>query len=435
MNEYLEILRRNRNYRYLWLGSVVSQLGDWFNLLASAELITDVTNSNVALSYLFLARFLPLFLVSPLAGVLADRYNRKRLMIFSDVLRAVVVLGFLLVRSESGVWLLYGLTVLQFCLSALFTPARSAVLASIVPRKDLVTANALDSFTWSTMLAIGALLGGLATAVFGRDTAFVLDALTFVLSAGFLYMIAMPQRPLTAVAQSGGWLDFVDGFRYLYSAPFILMISLIKGAGSLVWGGINVLEISFANNVFPLANDSLISALRIEDGGTATLGLIYFVSGLGTGLGPLVARKIWGDQPQRILWGITTAFFVMTIGILSLGLAPTLPTFLVGTAARTVGTGVLWVFSAVLLQMLVPDKFRGRVFAFEFAMLTLTQSISTLAAGYMQDSLGWTIRQSTLAMAALGVVVALLWLWPFWQGLKYVRNGRIQATDSHIEPI
>jgi MFS family permease len=124
MEEYLALLRRNPNFRNLWLGSVISQFGDWFNVIAAAELIARLTDSGVALSYLFLARFLPLFLFSPVAGVLADRFDRKRIMVLSDVLRGVTVLGFLVVREPGDVWVFYLLTVLQFSLSALFTPAR-----------------------------------------------------------------------------------------------------------------------------------------------------------------------------------------------------------------------------------------------------------------------------------------------------------------------
>lgn len=103
MNEYLDLLKANRNYRMLWFGNVVSQLGDWFNLLASAALITELSGSGVAISYLFLARFLPLFFFSPIAGILADRYSRKWLMVLSDVLRGVVVLGFLFIREPGQV--------------------------------------------------------------------------------------------------------------------------------------------------------------------------------------------------------------------------------------------------------------------------------------------------------------------------------------------
>ncbi|MCA9923731.1 MAG: MFS transporter [Anaerolineales bacterium] len=410
MNEYIILLRHNHNYRYLWLGNVVSLLGDWFNLLASADLISRLTSSGVAISYLFLARFLPLFLVSPLAGVIADRFSRQRIMIVSDVLRAFTVAGFLFIQTPEQVWLLYVLTIIQFCLSAFFTPSRSAVLANVVDNKDLVTANALDSFTWSTMLALGALLGGIVAAIFGTNTAFVLDAATFVFSGFLISRIHIPVQLAVTAGKQAGWLDFLDGFRYLKKEPFILVISVVKAAGSLVWGAVNVLEIPFANDVYPLHGGFLTRALHIDDGGTATLGIFYLVSGIGTGLGPLLLRRILGDRLPRMLFGIMVGFVFAGSGILLLGLSSTLPVFLTGTLIRTVGTGALWVFSAVILQMVVPNRFRGRVFAFEFAALTLTQSISTLAAGIMQDTWGWHVQKAAIVMGTFGLGVAIVWI-------------------------
>lgn len=407
MTEYLTLLQRNRNFRLLWWGNVISLLGDWFNLIASASLIASLTDSGVAISYLFLVRFVPLFVVSPFAGVIADRFSRKGILITSDLLRAVTVLGFLLVRSPEQVWLLYVLTAVQFTLSAFFSPARSALLANVVAREDLVTANALDSFTWSTMLALGAFAGGVVAALFGLQTAFLMDAATFVLSAVVIGGMVIPGRAGTAVTTQTGWLDFLDGFRFLRQHMFLLVIALVKAAGSLVWGGINVLEIKYANEIFALSDRAL---PFVKDGATATLGMIYVVSGLGTGLGPLFMRRRLGDRPPRMLAGIAIGFVLTGIGILTLGLAPTLFLFLVATLVRTVGTGTIWVFSAALLQTMTPDVFRGRVFAFEFAALTLTQSVSVLAAGYGLDNLGWTVQQVTLAFGVLGFVMALLWL-------------------------
>ena len=408
MREYIDLLRRNRNYRYLWLGSVVSQLGDWFNLIASAEIITDLTNSGVAISYLFLARFLPLFLFSPLAGVLADRYSRRKIMIASDLLRALTVLGFLFVQESGQIWLFYVLTVMQFVLSAMFTPARSAVLSNVVEKDELVAANALDSLTWSTMLALGAFLGGVVTAVLGAEAAFILDALTFVLSAWFIgrIVIAASERRKAAQASSG-WLDFVDGFRYLWHEPFILGIALVKAAGSLVWGGINVLEITFAEQIFPLDTLSVGQFFRVEDGGSATLGMVYVVSGLGTGLGPIFMRRLLGDRFGRMMTGIGIGFVLLPMGILLIAFSTLFPGYLAGTLIRTVGSGTVWVFSAAMLQMFVPDKFRGRVFAFEFAALTLTQSISTFLAGVLQDA--WGVRPATAVFGIMGLVTAALW--------------------------
>ncbi len=421
MNEYIILLRQNRNYRYLWLGNVVSLLGDWFNLIASAELITDLSNTGIAISSLFLARFLPLFFVSPLAGVLADRYSRRGIMIVSDLLRAATVLGFLLVRSSGQIWLLYVLTMFQFVLSALFTPARTAILANVVPQKDLVTANALDSFTWSTMLALGAFLGGLATAVFGARTAFVLDAMTFLLSAWWISRVLVAPRKVAATG-AGGWLDFVDGFRYLWSVPFILGISLVKAAGSLVWGSINVLEVTFANEIYPLDAPWLQEALNIEDAGTAALGIIYMMSGLGTGLGPLLMRRWLGDAKERMLWGITIGFALMGGGIAGLGLVSAFPLFLLATFIRTVGTGTIWVFSAALLQMMAPDRYRGRVFAFEFAALTLTQSLSIMGAGFAQDNLGMPLPAIAVRVGLSGLGVGAVWLFFLWRHLTAVRQ-------------
>lgn len=428
--EYFVLLRSNQSYRFLWLSGVISQLGDWFNLLASAELITRLSDSGTAISYLILARYLPLFLFSPFAGVLADRYDRRHVMIVSDLLRAVTVLGFLFVRSSQQIWLLYVLTVVQFVLSSLFTPARSAFLANVVATKDLVTANALDSLTWSTMLAFGAFLGGIITAVFGADTAFVLDALTFVLSAWFLGLIKTQINSQLLPIGGGSFLDFVDGFRYLRAVPFILGVAAAKAAGSLIWGAINVVEVTFAERFFPLSNPVLIRILQVADGGTATLGLIYMFSGIGTGIGPIMLRRWLGDKSERLLLGVTIGFFLMIGGTWWLSITGSLFILLFATLVRTIGSGAMWVFSAVLLQKLVPDQYRGRVLAFEFALLTLTQSVSTYAAGFFQDNIGWNVFQVSAVMGYLGIGIAIIWSLFHLFSLTYLKKRTLFGTHS-----
>jgi MFS family permease len=422
MAVYWTLLRNNRNYRNLWLGYVVTQLGDWFNLIATASLIEMLSGSGTAVSYLFLARFLPLFLFAPLAGVLADRYDRRKIMIYSNLIQAAVVLGFLLVRQAADLWLLYLLLVIQFALAALFVPARTAVIPNIVVRRQLVTANALDSLTWSTMLAIGALLGGVATAVLGIQAAFVINALAYAGSTLLLARIAIVSKPdelatplLTQPSRPGGWFNFLDGLRYLRGERAILGLALIKAGGSLAWGAINVLEVTFAHRVFPM-----------EGGGEATLGLIYMISGIGTGIGPLLLRRFLGDAPRQMRWAIIIGLCLMTAGITGLALAPTLAWFSVATLVRTLGTGALWVFSAAMLQMAVPDRVRGRVFAFEFAALTLTQSISIYWAGFALDQIALTVQQTTLSMGVVGAVVTVLWLLFHWQ----TRNLMVTAVAS-----
>jgi MFS family permease len=400
---YLSLLQRNHNFRNLWFARVVSNLGDWFNLLASASLIAALSGAGTAISFLFLARFLPLFLMSPFAGVLADRFERRNLLIWADVLRAVTVLCFLFIDRPERIWLLYVLTALQFVFSAVFSPAEQAYIPAVVEKEDLVTANALDSFTWSTMLAIGALLGGLATAFLGVQMAFILDALSFLLSAWFVTRITVRSRG-RAHSEGGvttphtAFLEIVEGMRYLWAQPVLLIFALIKSGGSLVWGSVNVLEIPLAEQVFPL-----------DGNGTLSLGLIYAAVGIGTGVGPIAVRRWLGDSWDGMLKAVSIGYVTMTLGTLGLALAPSLGWVLGATTVRGVGTGAIWVFSAVLLQILVPDRLRGRVFAFEFAAFTLAQSFSTLWAGYAYDNLGWSLSQVLLSAALASIVITAAW--------------------------
>lgn len=403
MRLYLSLLQRNRNFRNLWFARVVSNLGDWFNLLASATLIATLSGAGTAISFLFLARFLPLFLMSPFAGVLADRFERRNLLVWTDVLRAATVLGFLLVDRPERIWLLYVLTALQFVFSAVFSPAEQAYIPAVVEKDDLVTANALDSFTWSTMLAIGALLGGLATAFLGVQTAFILDALSFLISAWFVTRIAVRSRGRVqgegdATPPRTALLEIFEGMRYLWAQPMLLAFALIKSGGSLVWGGVNVLEVPLAEQAFPLNGN-----------GTLSLGLIYAAVGIGTGVGPLLVRRWLGDSWDGILKAVSIGYLAMTVGTLGLALAPSLGWVLGATTMRGIGTGAIWVFSAVLLQILIPDRLRGRVFAFEFAAFTLAQSFSTLWAGYAYDNLGWSLSQVLFSAAVGSIIVTAAW--------------------------
>lgn len=399
MNSYLSLLQGNPHYRNLWLARIVSNLGDWFNLLASAALVANLTNSGAAISYLFLARFLPEIVATPYAGVLADRFNRRNLMVIADVLRFFVVLGFLFVRDPAHLWLFYLLTALQFTLSALYNPAHMALIPNVVAPEDLVTANTLDSVTWSTMVAVGSMLGGVATTLFGLQAAFIIDAFSFLVAAFFIARVRAVYTDPARAEQRGGLLDFTDGLRYLRLRPLLLGVALVKAGGALVYGAINVLEVPLANDVFPLRGS-----------GTLTLALIYTCMGVGTALGPIALRHFFGDDFRTMLWAIALSFALLAAGALGLALAPSLGWALGAVIVRAFGTGAGWVFSAVLLQALVKDAFRGRVAAFEFTALTALQSVSTLWAGFALDRLGLGAQGALAVAAGVGFAVTLAWL-------------------------
>ena len=232
---YIDLLRRNRSFRQLWLGQVVSQMGDWFNTIALYAIILNLTGSGRDVGLLLVARFLPSFLFGPLSGVVADRFSRRTIMIVSDVLRALVVLGFLFVRRADQLWLVYVLTVLQLGFSTFFEPAKTAAIPSIVEDRELVAANAISSVTWSVMLTLGAAIGGVITDWFGTDVAFILDALTYLLSAVLIGSIRVPKRKRRErqklnLGRLLGITETIDGIRYVKNRPRVLALLLVKPA-------------------------------------------------------------------------------------------------------------------------------------------------------------------------------------------------------------
>src|SRR3954464_12933839 len=180
------VLRRNRNFRLLFIGQTISQLGDWFNAVAVFALLLDLTGSATAVAWMMIVQYLPVAIVGPLAGVVVDRVNRRRLMISADLVRGILILGLLLVRRGDQVWIAYVVMALSVAASAFFEPARTATIPNITSADELLPANALSAATWSAMLAIGASVGGLVTAAFGRDVAFAANAASFFCSACFI---------------------------------------------------------------------------------------------------------------------------------------------------------------------------------------------------------------------------------------------------------
>jgi MFS family permease len=400
---YAELLRQNRDFRLVWLGQVVSQLGDWFNTIALFTLVLDLTGSGRAVGLVLVARFLPSVILGPLSGVVADRFSRRRVMIVSDVLRALVVLGFLFIRRPEHVWLVYVLTVLQLAFSAFFEPARTAAIPSIVSGRELVSANAISSVTWSAMLTLGAAIGGPITGWFGTDAAFVIDSLTYVVSALLIWSVRLPKRPerpkqkLTA-SKALGVTDTLEGLRYVWRRPRVLALLLVKPAWG-VGGGILTLLPVFGEKIFPV-------------GGSAAVGMsvLYAARGIGTAVGPLGVRRFGGETRQQMQKAIGYSFIFAGVFYVLFGASTSFPLALLMLAVAHAGGSTLWVFSTVLLQSTVEDEFRGRVFAAELMLMTLTMAASNYVTGEALDRFHLSPRTVSIAIGAFFILPGLLWL-------------------------
>ena len=401
---YGALLRGNADFRNLWLGQVVSLLGDWFNLVACATLVQTLTGSGAAVGFLFALRMLAPFAVSPLAGVVADRYDRRAVLIATDLLRAVVVLGFLFVREPGDVWMLYVLTALQLGLSGFFFPAHRAILPDLVERKDLGAANTIGSATWSMMLALGAAAGGFVAGRFGVYASFAIDGVTFLASAWFLMRIRhrAPVRAAASGGVRGAARQYIEGMSYLRRNVDVALVASHKAVNALlVAGGFQVVQVFIAEHVFVIGKD-----------GSTGLGLIWSVVGVGTGLGPLVVRRFTRDDDALLRRSLALSYVVTATGLATVAFATSFPMVLVGSFLRGVGSGTGWVVSTQLLLHLVPDRVRGRVFSSEFALMTLASAAGSGAAGWALDFAGLGVEGLMLWMASLVILPAVLWaLW------------------------
>ena len=404
LSSYVSILKHNRNFRLLYIGQTISQLGDWFNAVAVYALLLDLTGSATAVAWMMIVQFLPVAIFGPLAGVIVDRVNRRRLMIATDLVRGALIFTLLLIRRPDQVWIAYVVMAVAVGAQAFFEPARTATIPNVTAPQDLLAANALSSATWSAMLALGASIGGLVTALAGRNVAFVVNALSFFASAFFIARTRYDATPAPA-PKPEGWLaltgisDLVEGVRYVRQRSHVAALMFVKAGWGLA-GGVLLLLTIFGQRVFPLAG-----------GSAAGIGVLYAARGVGAGLGPIALRWIIGQQPQRLRRTIGPAYFMVGVFYIALAWAPSLWVAALCVLCAHFGGSILWVFSTVLLQMEVPDRFRGSVFATELALVTLMSSASSYWTGRQLDRAGWSPRTLAFSLGAMFCVPGLLWLW------------------------
>jgi MFS family permease len=400
----ISLLRRNRDFRSLLVAQIVSFAGDWFATVAMLGLVIERTSSDVAATGVFVVQVLPAFALTPLAGPAADRYDRRTLMVVVSLAQAGAALLFL-AASRGPVALAFVAQGLISGMGAFFLPASQAALPNLVDPDDLSLATVMLSSTWGAMLAIGAALGGLFTIAFGRDAAFAADAASFAVAAG---LIAAVRRPTQERAPEGPrprmhpLADTVEALRYARHHPVVAALLGSKMGFGLASGTVGMLAL-LATGRFGAG-----------DGG---IGLLLGARGAGVVAGPFIARRLVGRGTRGILLACGLAGLVYGAGYLVVGTASLLPVAAAGVLVAHLGGGAQWTLSTYGLQTVTPDRIRGRIFAADFALLTLTMSASLLVAGAVAEATG--PRAPTLALAG----VACAW------GLIYLTLTRRLRTD------
>lgn len=409
----VSLLRRNRDFRALFFASVISLGGDWFLWVAINGLIYEATGKALYVGLAILAQESAFFLASPIGGALADRIDRRKLMIACDLARAVVCVSFLLVGPET-IWLAYVLLPLLATFAAPFDPAFSAATPNVVDPDDLPAANALNGSLWGTMLAVGAGLGGLVSAAFGADTAFIVDAVSFLVSAALLSSIRRGfSESRTETTEHPSIVEATrETWRFARRDHRVLSLLAVKFGFGAAAGLLALIPV--------MALD-----VDVFDSGNVGFGILMAARGVGALIGPFLGHRIAGPGHRRLFPAIGLSLAVFGLGYVAMGQAPSLAIAAVMICVAHLGGGSQWMLSTYGLQVLVPDHIRGRIFGFDYMLITLSLSVSALVASAVADQIG--APDTVTILGGVALVWALVWF-------VLSRGVRRTGLNSSTEP-
>ncbi|MBD3616048.1 MAG: MFS transporter [Gracilimonas sp.] len=411
LRPYLTLIKENHDFRRLWMAQSVSNFGDWFGLLALYAIIARYSDSEFLLGLIIVVKMLSLAFSSPFAGYLADRFNRRQLMIWCDLLRAIAVLGIILVQSASLLWLAYVLTAVQMMLSAVFEPAKTSSIPNVTSEANLTNANIISTATWSIIFTTGMAIGGFATEWLGTDLVLILDALTYVLSAWFVYRATIPQKRLSKeeMYRTRNPLKGIrEGLSYLLANRQILRPSLAKGTSTVFLGGLVYLLIIVSEEVLMM--------------GSIGLGLLYAARGFGTGIGPIIGRRLFSDEKD---WVMVMGLAITFCGLMYMvvGMVDELALMLIFVLLAHSASGANWVTSTVLLQKRTKDTFRGRIFSTEWLLFTIGSSVSTVIASLILETGLMTVKPLIMVYGGIMALGGIFWSFTITQNEKEYQEG------------
>ncbi|HSP69487.1 MAG TPA: MFS transporter [Bryobacteraceae bacterium] len=402
MTGFAELLRSNRNYRYTWIGQVISEIGDHYNNIAVFSLVLANTGSGLVVAGILLARGGAVMLGGPIAGVLLDRMDRKRLMITSDLTRAVIALVFIAGIPAGRTWLLYLLSGMLMFASPFFTSGRASILPSIASKEELHTANSLTQLTQWTTVMIGSFLGGTSVAGFGYKVAFLFNAFSFLFSALCIWQLRAPRgfrSDRGAITESRvlrPWHEYTEGLRYMRATPLILGVGLVGVGWATGGGAAQILFSLFGEQVF--------------ERGPAGIGVIWGCAGIGLVSGALVAnyigKRIRFETYKRV---ISICYVVHGGSYVLFSQAPTFARALVFIALSRAAVAVSSVLNTGQLLRHVSNDFRGRVFSTIETWTWATMMVSMAIAGLFSDHV--SPRTIGLWAGVLSSTTAIFWGW------------------------
>ncbi|WP_432835758.1 MFS transporter [Dactylosporangium sp. CA-092794] len=364
----LSVLTRNKDFRNLFTADLIGLGADWFVMIPLLTLLPHLTGSGLWGALVLAADTGVTALLLPYTGTVADRLDRRRILIAADLSMAACALLLLLVRTPATAWVALLAVGAIAVAKAFFSPAAQAALPNVVDAKDLSEANALAGSAWGTMLVIGASLGGIASDAFGAYPCFVLASVLLTFSALQVWRVRRPLQAERTEEPAPTFAAIAEALRYVRANPRVASLVTVKSAVGL---GNGVLT------AFPLL------AVLLGAGPLGT-GLLFAARGLGALIGPLVLRRVL-SHPAWLLPGLALSMALYGVAYIGVSLLTWFPLVLAGVVLAHLAGGGNWMMSNFVLQTEVPDALRGRVFATDFMLATLSVAVSQLAVGAFID--------------------------------------------------
>jgi MFS family permease len=398
VNPYVDLIRRERDFRRVFFAELVSLGGDWFAVIPLLALLPRLTGSGAWGGFLLAADTAVFALLSPYAGSVVDRLDRRRIMVLADIVSAVLITGLLLVRSAGTAWIALAALSGVAGAKAFYSPAAAAALPNLVDADDLPIATVLNGATWGTMLAVGAGLGGLAASLIGPHWCFVLDAVSFLLSAWFTWRTTRPfGEDRRHLARAGVRADLRETVTYARTDARVLGLLACKVGPAIGNGAIAMYPI-FAATVYGYGPDGVAFAI----------GMLLAARGLGALFGPILGRRVIARE-DRYLWSVLgTCMATFGIGYMLLPASPWLWLGMLIVFFTHLGGGGNWILSTYGLQRIVPDYVRGRVFAVDYMLSTIVIASSQATAGSLADHVD--PRWVSFGLGSLVLLYAVGWL-------------------------
>jgi MFS family permease len=391
----------------MWSGQIVSEVGDHYNNVAVFALALANTGSGLVVAGILISRAICAVLAGPIAGVLLDRMDRKRIMIISDLVRAVVAVIFILGIPVGRTWLLYLLSGILMFASPFFSSGRASILPTIATKHELHSANSLTQLTQWTTLTLGSFLGGTSVTQFGYKLAFVFNAFSFLFSALCVSRLHVESGFRAERSDVSGdkvvrpWHEYTEGLRYMKSSPLILGIGLVAVGWATGGGAAQILFSVFGEVVFHR--------------GPSGIGTIWGCAGIGLVIGAMVAHRLGKTisfenykRSVSICYVLHGGSYVLFSQAKTFGWA----LFFIGLSRAAVAVSSVLNVTQQLRH--VSDEFRGRVFATIESWNWMTMMLSMAIAGLASTHVSPRVIGAWAGIFSSST--AIFWGWANWTG-------------------